>query len=99
MACNRARICGRLADKGSLRYTPAGVALLSFKIVHRSEQQEEEGRRQVECEVPAMASGSIAESIAKWSNGSVVKGEGFLARKSRTDQQLVLHVQTIELTE
>jgi primosomal replication protein N len=99
VACNRARICGRLADKDSLRHTPAGIPLLTFTIVHRSEQQEGEGKRQAECEVPAVASGAIAETIAKWPNGSAVKGEGFLARKSRTDQQLVLHVQTIELTE
>ena len=99
MACNRARICGRLADKDSLRHTPAGIALLTFTIVHRSEQQEGEAKRQVECEVPAVASGAVAEQMAKWPKGSAVKGEGFLARKSRTDQQLVLHVQTIELTE
>ena len=99
MACNRTRICGRLADKDTLRRTPAGIALLTFTIVHRSEQPEGQGSRKVECEVPALASEAIAQKIANWPNGSAVRCEGYLAKKSRTNQQLVLHVQTIELTE
>ena len=98
MACNRTRICGRLADKDTLRHTPAGIALLTFTIVHRSEQKEGQASRQVECEVPAIAIEAVAEKIAKWPNGSAVQCEGYLAKKSRTNQQLVLHVQTIELT-
>jgi primosomal replication protein N len=99
VACNRTRICGRLADKDTLRHTPAGIALLTFTIVHRSEQTDGAVPRTVECEVPAVASEVIAEKIARWPNGAEVRCEGFLSKKSRTNQQLVLHVQTIELTE
>jgi primosomal replication protein N len=99
VACNRTRICGRLADKDALRHTPAGLAILTFTIVHRSEQAEGQTLQKVECEVPAMASEAIAQKVARWPVGAVVQCEGYLARKSRTNQQLVLHVQTIELTE
>lgn len=99
MACNRTRICGRLADKDTLRHTPAGIALLTFTIVHRSEQTEGQASRQVECEVSAVASEAVAQKIAQWPNGAAVRCEGYLAKKSRTNRQLVLHVQTIELIE
>jgi primosomal replication protein N len=99
MGCNRARICGRIAYKGALRHTPAGVPVLAFTVMHRSLQGEGGARRQVEFEMPMVAFESLAEQVARWPHDAEVLCEGFLARKSRTDPQLVLHVQTIELTE
>jgi primosomal replication protein N len=99
VACNRTRICGRIIDKGSLRHTPAGVAVLRFLLAHRSEQQTGQSRRRVECLIPAMAFEALAETIARWPRDAQVVCEGYLTRKSRTEPQLVLHVQTIELTD
>lgn len=99
MTCNRARICGRIADKDELRHTPAGVPVLSFTLRHRSEQQEGQGRRRVEFEIPVVAYEALAETVARWPEGVHVECEGYLARRGRPDAHLVLHVQTIELTE
>ncbi|MEJ5211012.1 MAG: primosomal replication protein N [Burkholderiales bacterium] len=99
MASNRTRISGRIVEKDSLRHTPAGVPVLTFTLLHRSEQPAGKGRRQVECVIPAVAFEALAQTIARWPRDAQVEVEGYLARKSRTDTQLVLHVQTIELTE
>ncbi len=99
MACNRTRICGRIVDRDTLRHTPAGVAVLRFTLLHRSRQREGQASRTVECEIPAVAFETVAETVSRWPRGAQVECEGYLAKRSRTDPQLVLHVQTIELTE
>ncbi|MEO1766019.1 primosomal replication protein N [Thiobacter aerophilum] len=99
MTSNRTRISGRIADKDSLRHTPAGVPVLTFTLVHRSEQPAGVGKRKVECVIPAVAFEALAETIARWPRDAQVEVEGYLARKSRTEAQLTLYVQTIELTE
>ncbi len=99
MTCNRTQLCGRLEGKQVLRHTPAGVPMIEFSIVHRSEQMEAGGRREVQCEVPAVATAALAHRVAAWPIGATVQATGFLSRRSRTRAALVLHVQAIELTE
>lgn len=88
-----------MVEKGALRYTPAGVPLIRFRIVHRSRQEEAGGLRLVQCELPALAAGELACTLATWPREADVRCEGFLARAGRERGELVLHVQTIELTE
>ncbi|MDD5328547.1 MAG: primosomal replication protein N [Sulfuricella sp.] len=99
MSCNQVVLTGRIAEMDALRYTPAGLPLMSFRIAHASEQVEAGHKRKVECEVQAMMLGEPAKTAAGMKAGDSVKARGFLARKSQHSQQLVLHLDKIELIE
>ncbi|MCL4469697.1 MAG: primosomal replication protein N [Gammaproteobacteria bacterium] len=99
MDCNRVVLTGRIAEMDALRYTPAGLPLMAFRIGHVSEQIEAGFKRKVECEIPAMVMGEPAQVVAGWKAGDSIRAEGFLARKSLHSQQLVLHLNKIELIE
>lgn len=99
MERNQVVLTGVIAEMDALRYTPAGLPLMALKIGHMSEQTEAGFKRKVECEVPAIVMGDPAQTVAGWKIGDSVKVEGFLARKSLHSQQLVLHLNRIELIE
>ena len=82
-----------------MRFSPAGVALVEFTIAHRSEQKEANALRKVNYVLHAIAVEEMAQKIAQLPAKCTVKAIGFLAKASRTDSALVLHVQTIELIE
>jgi primosomal replication protein N len=94
--CNQTVICGRVIEKGSLRYTPAGVAVAEFKIDHASRQIEAGKPRKVECEIPVVALAQSSEIVAAITPGTMVRVAGFLAKKSRMSLQLVLHASKID---
>ena len=97
MNCNQTVIYGKIIEIGSLRYTPAGVAVTEFRISHVSRQIEADKPRQVECEISAVALAQMAEAIAGIAPDTLVKLAGFLAKKSRMSLQLVLHVNKVDL--
>jgi primosomal replication protein N len=78
-----------------IRYTPAGIPLLSFVLQHASEQIEAGLKRKVECEVNAVVLGDLAQQNIQF--GSSVKAKGFLAKRSAKSTQLVLHIEKLEL--
>jgi primosomal replication protein N len=84
---------------GALRYTPAGMPALEFKLAHESEQEEAGGKRKVQAELGAVAFDSQARLMAGAKLGVQAKFQGFLAAKSRRSQRLVLHVTNIEFLE
>lgn len=96
---NRVRVSGKIADLDELRFTPAGIPIIRFTIHHVSEQNEADTKRRVECEIPAIAMTETAKRVAQIKLGTFVKLEGFLDRKNRNNQSLVLHVDKIELKE
>ncbi len=83
----------------AIRYTPAGIPLLSIVLQHASEQTEAGLKRKVECEVNAVVLGNLTGEIAK-SNiqiGDTIKAKGFLAKRSAKSTQLVFHIEKLEL--
>ena len=78
-----------------IRYTPAGIPLLSFVLQHASEQVEAGLKRKVECEVNAVALGDIAKHNIQL--GANIKAKGFLAKRSTKSTQLVLHIEKLEV--
>jgi primosomal replication protein N len=77
-----------------LRYTPAGIPLLSVVLRHVSEQVEAGMKRKVECEVNAVALGDLALMGLKI--GSHIQASGFLAKRSLKSTQLVMHINHID---
>ncbi len=88
---------GEVAEPEGLRYTPAGLARVAFKLRHDSMQQEAGMQRQVQCEVPALALGAVAEQASRLQPGQSVRAEGFLAQRSLKIAQLVLHIDNVTL--
>lgn len=94
---NKLVVSGEVVQLDELRYTPAGLPLLSFIVRHTSEQTEAEMQRKVECEVPVIAIGKIAEQAQAITMASQVKLAGFLAKRSLKSSQLVLHLNAFEI--
>jgi primosomal replication protein N len=82
-----------------LRFTPAGVPVVEFKIDHQSEQDEAGSKRKIGAEITAVAFEAQARLVAKAKPGSGVKLEGFLGAKSKRSKRIVLHVTNIEFME
>ena len=79
----------------AIRYTPAGIPLLSFVLQHASEQIEAGLKRKVECEVNAVAIGELAKTNVQI--GDNIKAKGFLAKRSAKSTQLVLHIEQLHI--
>jgi len=67
--------------------------------MHSSEQMEAGISRRAEFEMPAVAMGDAARRATTLAAGATVKLEGFLASRSRTVRQPVLHVNILEIFE
>jgi primosomal replication protein N len=90
-------LSGEVIQVEPLRYTPAGLPLLSFTVHHASEQMEAGMGRKVECELPVVAIGEIARQAQQITPGSQVRLAGFLAKRSLKSTQPVLHLNAIEI--
>ena len=66
---------GRLLELGALRYTPAGVPALEFKLRHESEQSEAGGARRVEAEIGGIAFEAQARLLAGAQLNAALKQE------------------------
>ena len=92
MEANEIALSGELTAIEPLRYTPAGIPLLSFKLKHQSRQMEAGLRRQVECEMGGVAMAEVAVAMSRLKLGQAVRMSGFLNRRNRMSTQLILHV-------
>jgi primosomal replication protein N len=96
---NQLVLSGKLIELDALRYTPAGIPVVNFRLSHASEQLEAGAMRAVQCEVAGLAFEREARLIATAAPGMQVKVTGFLAGKSRDSKQLVMHATNIEFVE
>jgi primosomal replication protein N len=88
-----------LSEIDALRYTPAGIPLLKFRLQHDSQQREAGGERKVSCEIAGVAFEREARLLSAAKPGSYVRVVGFLAARSRSSRALVLHAAEIEFME
>ena len=88
---NEVALSGELTAIEPLRYTPAGIPLVNFRLLHRSQQAEAGLRRQVECEVSGVAMAEVAVAMSRLKPGQAARVKGFLNRKNRMSAQLILH--------
>jgi len=92
---NKLVLSGVIVALEPVRYTPAGLPLLSFVMSHVSENIEAGLKRRVECEVNVIAMGDLANTNIQLSAN--INVSGFLAKRSAKSTQLVLHSQNIEV--
>ena len=89
---NQLRITASIAERDVLRYTPAGIPIVSAKLLHSSQQKEATVQRLVEFEMAALAAGEISGRFNQAELGGTFQFTGFLARKSRNSKSLVFHI-------
>jgi len=94
---NRLVLDATLAERGDLRYTPAGLPALECVLRHASVQPEAGGERKVDCELAAVAFGEPARALATVPPGSALRCKGFLARRYRTGITVALHINEFAL--
>ena len=90
---NQVVLSACIAEASVLRYTPAGLPALDFRLEHESELTEAGQQRQVKVAVKAVAFGSVAETLGRQAIGSHWKFTGFLAA-ARSGKHPVLHIQS-----
>ena len=79
-----------------MRYSPAGIPIVSAKLIHESEQVEAGISRRVEFEMAALAAGQIAQQLAQEKLGSEFRFTGFLVRKNRNSRSLIFHLTALQ---
>ena len=84
-----------LAERDIVRYSPAGLPIMTAKLSHESEQVEAGSSRKVEFELSALAAGHIAQKLEKASLGATYRFSGFMARKNRKSRSMVFHLTDI----
>ncbi|MFP5391981.1 MAG: primosomal replication protein N [Gammaproteobacteria bacterium] len=89
---NQLQFVAQIGEREVLRYTPAGVPIVSATLQHQSQQVEAGVNRQVEFEITAVAAGEISGRFAQAELGAAHLFTGFLARKSRNSKSLVFHI-------
>jgi len=92
---NQVVLTACIAEASALRYTPAGLPALDFRLEHESELPEAGQPRQVKVAVKAVAFGTLAETLGKQPIGSTWKFTGFLATP-RNGKHPVLHIQQFQ---
>ncbi|MCM1512114.1 MAG: primosomal replication protein N [Oxalobacter formigenes] len=92
---NRLQLIACLIERDIVRFTPAGIPIVTALLQHCSRQTEAETERLVELEIPAMAIGKIANELDKLETGKIQCFTGFLAKKSRNSKSLVFHITDI----
>jgi primosomal replication protein N len=91
---NRLVLSARLIERGNLRYTPAGLPALDFRLEHQSELSEESQVRKVSVQVRAIAIGAITRSLTALNLGDAGTFAGFLAG-NRNGRGLLFHVTSL----
>jgi primosomal replication protein N len=89
---NRLQLVAIIAERDALRYTPAGIPIVSGKLLHTSKQAEAGVERLVELEIAAIAAGEISGRFNQAELGATFEFTGFLARKNRNSKTLVFHI-------
>ena len=92
MPANLLVLSACIAELEALRYTPAGIQALNFRLEHESETQEAGQTRQIKVAVKAVAFGTLAERLVKQPIGSVWRFSGFLGN-ARHGKSIVFHIQ------
>ncbi|HEU5296142.1 MAG TPA: primosomal replication protein N [Burkholderiaceae bacterium] len=91
---NRLVLSARLIERSALRYTPAGLPALDFRLEHQSELSEDNQVRKVSLQVRAIAIGAVTQALSALALGDAGTFAGFLAA-TRNGRGLLFHVTSL----
>ncbi len=89
---NQLQFVALIRERDVLRYTPAGVPIVSATLMHSSQQVEAGVVRLTEFEIAAVAAGEISGRFSQAELGASLQFTGFLAKKNRSSKSLVFHI-------
>ena len=89
---NQFQLIASIVERDVLRYTPAGIPIVTAKLLHNSKQVEAGIERLIEFEISAIALGEIAGKFNQTELGVTYHFTGFMARKSRNSRSFVFHI-------
>jgi primosomal replication protein N len=92
---NRLVLTAKLAERGALRYTPAGLPALDLTLKHESQVLQDGKPRQVWFEIRARAIGEITQRVALLELGSAHGFAGFLGSQ-RNGKGVVFHITELD---
>jgi len=93
---NQYVVQGLISELSPLRYTPAGVSVLEFLILHESEVTEAHQTRRLSFSIGVVAMGDLAQMVGTIDLGCKVRLQGFLAPVRKDSQKFRLHAQHIQ---
>ncbi|MEN9911783.1 MAG: hypothetical protein RI956_227 [Pseudomonadota bacterium] len=89
---NHAVLSAVLLQKSVLRYTPAGVAVMTLNLEHNSQVQQANSLRVVQFSIESTALDSIALTSNNLNIGDIYTFEGFWAPAHYRTQRLTFHI-------
>lgn len=93
---NRLQLDGTVLERGTLRFTPAGVAVLDIKL-HGVSQVEEAGfSRRVEVVVPSRVAGGLTDTLQRLALDKPMRFTGFLAPLKQQSRTLIFHITDLQ---
>ena len=96
---NQLQFTASIAERDSLRYTPAGIPMVSARLQHQSKQTEAGIERLVEFDIAALAAGEISGRFSQAALGGTFHFTGFLARRNRNSKGLVFHITDFDIAD
>lgn len=94
---NQIRIHAKAVAKSTLRFTPAGIAVLEASFMHDGTVTEAAAERTLAFEFSAVAVGAIAQALEREPLGISMALAGFIAPRTRRSTRLVVHVTEYEV--
>jgi len=92
---NRLVLAATLAERGAVRYTPAGLPALDLVLTHQSEVSEDGQPRKVSFDIRAVAIGAITRQVGAMALGDPATFAGFLAA-GRNGRGQVFHITALD---
>jgi len=92
---NQFQLVAQVVEREMLRYTPAGIPVVSARLAHSSQQLEAKVHRLVELEISVLAVGEISGRFSQLELGQLYQFTGFMARKNRNSKSLIFHLTDI----
>ena len=81
----------QVAERGAVRYTPAGLPAIDLVLQHESTVAEAGAPRKVSMQIRAVAIGSIVQRVAQLAAGGEADFDGFVAA-ARNGRGIVFHL-------
>ena len=92
---NRLVLSAKLAERGALRFTPAGLPALDLLLDYDAEVVHEGQVRKVSMQLKAIAVGSMVAAVTPLALGSAACYAGFLA-PARNGRGLLFHITEVQ---
>ena len=96
---NQLQFVASIAERDILRYTPAGIPMVSARLQHQSKQLEAGIERLVAFDIAALAAGEISGRFSQAALGGTFHFTGFLARRNRNSKGLVFHITDFDIAD